>query len=259
MSEKIKINNIKNGAIPLGAIIGIGITLIFLIFLGPLTAPYIKEIGDSLAQWILVAMSILATVISGVAIFLLYQTLEATKDALTVANESNNLIREEQRPWIKIDITFQKITAEDNTILVEILPTLTNIGRNPAFDVTLEVDLFLETLLNHHFEKFWQNALYKKKNDNNRLSETIFPKTFSKMGVYPRKLFITDPQNINLEIICSCQYRSEHTGEIKTTAQSFDILKSINGNHYQRPSFDDINDPDVEIVVMEGFWPAKIT
>lgn len=103
---------------------------------------------DTLAQWLMAIFGIVATGASIYAVLLLRDTLEASVKAVLAANETNAIMRAEQRPWVtlrrNVDCKFSFIEIDPaspkgelfrfNTIL-EWDYDLENAGKSPAFGV----------------------------------------------------------------------------------------------------------------------------
>lgn len=100
---------------------------------------------DTAAQWTMALFAGIGAVISAVAVKLVNETLRTSRDAstaaieaVTAANAANDLMRQDQRPWINlsvasvgpIDLRFNDVSAR---VMVE------NIGPSPALDVGVSI------------------------------------------------------------------------------------------------------------------------
>lgn len=104
--------------------------------------------GDTLAQW-------LSVVLSAVAVLLLWRTLgqtnktnEAAITAATAAIEANELMRQEQRPYVQFKIIelgdVQATNNPNGEKSLQFFPrvNIENIGRTPAWDFDFNVHIW---------------------------------------------------------------------------------------------------------------------
>ena len=111
---------------------------------------------DTLAQWAMAFLGLVATAVSVLAVWLLKKTLDATIiavregekatfasiEAATAAAEANRIIRSDQRPWLDFEIMdfgdFQVVSgAAWSTPNVMI----TNLGKSPALNVWFKMSI----------------------------------------------------------------------------------------------------------------------
>lgn len=100
-------------------------------------------LGDSLAQWIMAGFTALATVVSAVAVKLVNDTLKTSRDAssaavnaVTAANAANDLMRQDQRPWV--DLSVEYFVAVDLKFdSASAYLKIANVGQTPALDIRL--------------------------------------------------------------------------------------------------------------------------
>ena len=94
--------------------------------------------SDTLAQWIMAFFTIAATVVLVLTLRSANKTNMAAIDAAKAAEDTNALIRQEQRPWIKLE---RDLTCEVNDLGHSLTLTwnynLRNVGAKPAFDVSV--------------------------------------------------------------------------------------------------------------------------
>lgn len=102
--------------------------------------------ADTIAQWAMAFFGIAATVLSGIAVYLLKRTLEATRDAVDEARNGNALARESMvmnnRAWVALEevslLHPTKIT--EDVVCWNIQATGKNLGRTPAINTTFHFE-----------------------------------------------------------------------------------------------------------------------
>ena len=111
--------------------------------------------GDTLAQWVIAMLGIAATVISGVAVYLVWKTLKATRDTLNEAREATKAAMQSadaardmlhaERAWV-VQTSFEvnelvNYWTSDGEIKHSIgfVFQFMNVGRSPARNVELDV------------------------------------------------------------------------------------------------------------------------
>jgi len=127
--------------------------------------------GDGLAQWAMVAISLLALFVSIYVVCLLRATLKATNNAVRIgakaniaaataakeANSANKIMRDEQRPWL--DFKFSEtcelgFTGERSASLAGLNPLITNKGKSPAVRVWLSLRLIETNMTLYEADEF---------------------------------------------------------------------------------------------------------
>lgn len=108
-----------------------------------------REESDLNAQWQMarwtenaVYVAVASCILSFIGILLIWSTLIHTRRAAEAARDANDIMRSEQRPWIKIKIKGAALTVKDGLLIAEIAVECRNIGRAPAFDVHVGVRVF---------------------------------------------------------------------------------------------------------------------
>lgn len=125
-------NGYRNGAFALGLVAGIGLALNLFLWLDYLAKdeinsnaeagqdPQYSEIGgywdgligtfispsDTLAQWVMAFFTLTATVVLVFTLRAANRTNVAAVQAAEAANRTNQIMRDEQRPWVTIDRDF---------------------------------------------------------------------------------------------------------------------------------------------------------
>lgn len=116
--------------------------------------------GDGAAQWLMAVVAIIGTALSGWAVWLLKETLKATRDAVNEAAEGTRAAMKaaeisekhfiaDQRPWLSIQ-GVPKVSSyeEENTSkTISIAINVKNVGKSPAIGLTSRVN-FKATKLN---------------------------------------------------------------------------------------------------------------
>lgn len=117
---------------------------------------------DTLAQWLMAILGVIATGISIMAVYLLKRTLEATRLAVNqaeegtraahvgaeAAREANKITREaymaQQRPWLRWEIIQPiSINRHGNSLRVDISAVLENFGNTPARNVFCFAEFYI--------------------------------------------------------------------------------------------------------------------
>lgn len=158
-------NGYRDGAFAVGLIIGVASTLIIVVY-GEALYQLIKCISgsedycryaphegqrepewwywarwffkaeDTVAQWFMAIFTVVATVILLFTLNAANQTNRAAIGAAQAAQDANELIRNEQRPWLKVSLAPMsgfKIIEGDLRAIVDLKAE--NIGKSPAVDV----------------------------------------------------------------------------------------------------------------------------
>ena len=161
-------NGYRNGAFALGLVVGGGLALNLFLWLDYLSqdenhqyakgedTPQYSQVGqhwdgfirtfvspsDTLAQWIMAAFTIAATI---VLIFTLRSANKTNAAAITASKsalEANDILRQEQRPWVTLERELL-CDFHDNghggriTWHYEFI----NKGRGPAYDIRMDIEL----------------------------------------------------------------------------------------------------------------------
>jgi len=190
---------------------------------------------DTLAQWIMMAFTIAATVVLGFTLRSANKTNVAAIRASEAALEANQIMRDEQRPWVTFE--FQgEASIREGKVYAWINCTPQNIGKTPALDCIIlaggsEVQARQAEI---------RGAIHKGDNLSDWPGEKriIFPSS-SVLGAkttppntntaisFP--LYETPPDNL-LDIFCMVIYRSETDGEWLYTHQSVSVLVTNENN-----------------------------
>jgi hypothetical protein len=156
----------RNG-FALGLVIGVGLTFALCVWLiGPDYQTWLDHNGvlvetkDTLAQWVMALIGLIATGISLYAVFLIKDTLtqtiqtnQAAVAAANAANEANRIMRSEQRPWVTLQReAYCDVQISDRGIYLEWTFDLVNKGRSPAYDVAVHY----EAIRRPHFQQMWE-------------------------------------------------------------------------------------------------------
>lgn len=94
---------------------------------------FIKS-DDSLAQWLMTAFALAATLISIWAVVLIRQTLIETARA---ADITQTAFLNDQRPWIDFKLTSFRYLRDDNQTVLMLRFDIRNIGKSPAYGVRI--------------------------------------------------------------------------------------------------------------------------
>ena len=157
-------------------------------------------LGDGWAQWAMALFALMGVIISGWAVWLLKKTLDATViavregekatsaslEAASAAREANQIMRDEQRPWLDIiaspsgQLTYM---PDSDTIAIPFDITVKNMGKSPAFNVAIDLGLSAvpddgQGALGGEAQIALNTRLIEsaqRRSINNNLTTTIFP------------------------------------------------------------------------------------
>lgn len=157
----------------LGLVAGICVTLGFCLWVWwPLEA-VVSPKTDTLVQWTMAIVGVLATLVSFYAVFLIKDTLAQTIEtnqaavaAANAANEANAIMRGEQRPWVTMirDVDCE-IQISDWGMSVAWTYSLVNKGKSPAYDVAVSCKAIRRPHLQHmpeHIRAFAEASIARR-------------------------------------------------------------------------------------------------
>lgn len=102
-----------------------------------------KAAQEKMALWALWLL-ILTAVTSGVsvvAVVFVAQTLKATRDTLAQTAEANAIMRQEQRPWLKIPNVSGTLSYDSGRLIFSCVVEIENIGKSIARSVSIDARL----------------------------------------------------------------------------------------------------------------------
>ncbi|MCA8882719.1 MAG: hypothetical protein KDA50_03050 [Rhodobacteraceae bacterium] len=93
--------------------------------------------SDTLAQWIMAFFTIAATAVLVLTLRSANRTNQAAVEAAEAAAAANRIMRQAERPWLKIQITGcgPIVGSDDGRISLKIDISVTNLGKTPAAGV----------------------------------------------------------------------------------------------------------------------------
>lgn len=102
------------------------------------------EMEDSLAQWIMSVFSVVAVILLWKTLSAANKTNESALAAAQAANTANDILREEGRPWLRVERdTRCKVKFNDNGIvLVNWNYQFINKGKSPALNLRFEWSIY---------------------------------------------------------------------------------------------------------------------
>ena len=118
----------------------------------------------------------LTTFVTLIGVVFIWRTLEATSETLKAANTSNDILRQEQRPWLiherEYGCTF---TYEQPRTVLKFKHKMINWGKAPAFSVQTRSKIVSNDFFEHHgqLDNFINNEVQRAKNGQTSIS--IFP------------------------------------------------------------------------------------
>jgi hypothetical protein len=108
-------------------------------FFGRLGQWALAVTGDGLAQWLMALTGVLATVISGVAIWLLWATLVATNETAKAASDGTRAMVAAERPHVRLFRTIKQVDYNGEVFAVDGV-NFRNYGRTPALIKSLAIE-----------------------------------------------------------------------------------------------------------------------
>jgi hypothetical protein len=104
-------------------------------------APDYHMFGDSAAQWIMAIFTVIATVVSAIAVMLVNNTLSVNREALRVAAEANKNAREVGFSQIRAYVSLVDLVGTTDPVskTMAISVGIQNSGQTPAHDVSIRV------------------------------------------------------------------------------------------------------------------------
>lgn len=231
----------RNGAFALGLVVGGGISLNLFLWLDyraqqqPNHAayaqdnPYYSQIGtywdsligtfispsDTLAQWIMATFTIAATIVLVFTLRSANKTNAAAIKASSAALEANQIMRDEQRPWIKFDpqIAFKN---DHGIMRVNVVFPFQNVGVRPAQAVRVDVRKIAEFPDRQDVRTYLVDAA----NFARKFVTTegvIFPNDRSKRGISIQITLQPDERHAIAGIACAAVYSGVTAGDEYTT------------------------------------------
>ena len=221
-----------------------------------------------------------------VGIYLLWQTLGATRQTLVAtrdtlieagkttkaAEDGNAILKSEQRPWLKVVPTFPDgMTIHNNTLMFGVRPIIQNVGFGLARDVWIEVKSILSSDthkpdITSEFGSFFTSVNNKRVVRNFPIGGNIFPNDPTSPGNFVQviegdelhgvDLAVTESA-LSLHIFCCCIYWSADRVPY-ITANAYRLFEHIDGGK----KFITVGSCDLtgdEIIADATFQPNYIT
>lgn len=134
--------------------------------------------NDSLAQWIMASFTICATIVLILTLRSANKTNLAAIKASEAAQEANQIMRDEQRPWLQFEVEdfgLKHAHSGDGKAHPFFVPKInvTNHGKRPAFWVTLDI----RVMISDSFSISAIDTLLEERRQQNSItfSEVVFP------------------------------------------------------------------------------------
>lgn len=97
--------------------------------------------SDTLAQWIMALFTIAATGVLILTLRSANRTNKAAVSASEAALKANEIMRAEQRPWVKIELALiDHVTFDGEAVRVAVRWKITNIGSYPADTINVHIE-----------------------------------------------------------------------------------------------------------------------
>lgn len=95
---------------------------------------------DTLAQWVIAFLGLVAVALSAIAVYFVWKTLTATRQ---LAGDTRAIGDMQNRAWLKCGLTFPSgLLASKDSLPFGMKLEIENIGKSPAVDVLSDVFLF---------------------------------------------------------------------------------------------------------------------
>jgi len=180
------------------------------------------------AFWMFLA-SLGTVIITGVGVFYVKRTLDATLSAVedtgqaTVAmREANRIMQEGQRPWIKINFFHSSTTISDGSVHIGIGFNIENVGARPAISpgihfkevsLTGKDDAEQEQVMSDFFNEI-QGSMRLTRLDN-----AVFPGAQGQ-GFVPQVSAPSDAPSIQTWVMVICTYKHDRNSKNFITCSS---------------------------------------
>lgn len=89
----------------------------------------------AMALWakVVTLSGIVGSILASGGLYLVWRTLGATADAVDAANATNQIMRDDQRPWLSIEVTnVRRFIISLDEAMIELELSITNLGNTPA-------------------------------------------------------------------------------------------------------------------------------
>lgn len=98
---------------------------------------------DTLAQWIMVFLSLASIIVSGVAVYLVWVSIGKTNDAIALAREANKISRESGKAQSRAYVSVEWAMVELNRLNSKISIKVVNSGHTPALWVNIHAEVIV--------------------------------------------------------------------------------------------------------------------
>lgn len=235
---------------------------------------------DTYAQWIMAGLALVATGASIWAVLLLRDTLAATRqgtsaaaDAAQQAIEANRIMRDEQRPWIRITPRLPNgVRIVGDALQIDIVPVFANIGARPAYDVWIEAKAALpgEGVLGNvtaQFLQFWTDVNNRRVREPYPNGQIVFPNEPGGGMMFAQQIAGQDLNGANLadpetallpHVFVCCVYRLVVNGPLHVTARSYMLSRADEGVT-KIITVESCDVPESAVVANTSFQPSYVS
>lgn len=286
----------RNGAFALGLVTGIGLVLNLILWLGYLAQDKVTpqdaenqsdqndgetsfwwwrwtgdlvSSSDTLAQWIMAAVTIVATVVLLLTLRSANKTNAAAVIATEATLEANEIMRREQRPWLKISVGLDGgLRKKDDEVRAAIIVIIENIGPMPAvYSKLLSVEILCELEV---FKSKDAGGVDKAIEQSQR---RLNSETFGRSIIFPREVkksrhsISVPPLNDSPDkryskplVLVACPYMSVAGGDLYHTAIYRCIVRGTEDNHVSALmiDFDNLEETNKNIGIANSIIADRI-